>query len=85
MVDLYKTDPIILFDGVCNLCNGFVKMLIKADKKAVLKFLPLQSPYLFLAIRVLWNRQLFWKSFVNWDSPGDCCLLPVFCPKGFLM
>jgi predicted DCC family thiol-disulfide oxidoreductase YuxK len=44
MVDLYKTDPIILFDGVCNLCNGFVKMLIKADKKAVLKFLPLQSP-----------------------------------------
>lgn len=43
MLDVLKTDPIILFDGVCNLCNGFVKLLIKVDKKAVFKFCPLQS------------------------------------------
>jgi len=36
--------PVILFDGVCNLCNVFVKTIIRADKNAVFKFLPLQSP-----------------------------------------
>jgi len=36
--------PVILFDGVCNLCNGFVNFVIKIDKKAKIKFLPLQSP-----------------------------------------
>lgn len=35
--------PIILFDGVCNLCNGFVNLLIRIDKKAALRFMPLQS------------------------------------------
>jgi len=35
--------PLIVFDGVCNLCNGFVNLLIHLDKKAVFKFLPLQS------------------------------------------
>lgn len=36
--------PVILFDGVCNLCNGFVNLLIRLDKKALFRFLPLQSP-----------------------------------------
>lgn len=36
-------NPIVVFDGVCNLCNGFVKLLISIDKKAVFRFLPLQS------------------------------------------
>ena len=34
---------IILFDGVCNLCNGTVQFIIKRDKKAIFKFAPLQS------------------------------------------
>ena len=34
---------IVFFDGHCNLCNGAVKFLIKADKAAKLKFAPLQS------------------------------------------
>ncbi|MDA9554824.1 thiol-disulfide oxidoreductase DCC family protein [Pelobium sp.] len=34
---------IILFDGVCNLCNGFVQFVIKRDKKANFKFAALQS------------------------------------------
>lgn len=34
---------IILFDGVCNLCNGSVQFIIKRDKKAVFKFASLQS------------------------------------------
>lgn len=35
--------PILLFDGVCNLCNGFVQFVIKRDKKAKFKFASLQS------------------------------------------
>ena len=34
---------IILFDGVCNLCNGFVKFVIKYDKKDIFRFVALQS------------------------------------------
>lgn len=35
--------PIILFDGVCNLCNGAVQFIIKRDKRALFKFASLQS------------------------------------------
>lgn len=34
---------IILFDGVCNLCNGAVQFVIKRDKNDVFRFAPLQS------------------------------------------
>jgi predicted DCC family thiol-disulfide oxidoreductase YuxK len=34
---------IILFDGVCNLCNGLVKFMFKYDKKAIFSFASLQS------------------------------------------
>lgn len=35
--------PIILFDGVCNFCNGVVNFLIKQDKEKKLRFAALQS------------------------------------------
>ena len=34
---------IILFDGVCNLCNGFVRFIIKRDPKGKFKFGSLQG------------------------------------------
>lgn len=34
---------IILFDGVCNLCNYAVQYVIKYDKKDVFRFVALQS------------------------------------------
>ncbi len=37
------TKSIILFDGVCNLCNGFVQFIIKHDRAAQFKFGMLQS------------------------------------------
>jgi len=41
---LYKdSDPILLFDGVCNLCNGFVKEVITRDLKGVIRYASLQS------------------------------------------
>lgn len=36
-------DLIILFDGVCNLCNRSVQFIIKHDKKEKLYFAALQS------------------------------------------
>tara|TARA_B110000003_G_C16582002_1_gene508436 strand:- start:746 stop:1153 length:408 start_codon:yes stop_codon:yes gene_type:complete len=38
-----STHSIILFDGVCNLCNGAVNFVIKRDPGNVFKFAPLQE------------------------------------------
>ncbi len=35
--------PIVLFDGVCNLCNGIVQFLIQRDTKGIFRFASLQS------------------------------------------
>ncbi len=35
--------PLVLFDGVCNLCNGAVNFVIDRDPDAVLRFASLQS------------------------------------------
>lgn len=34
---------IILFDGVCNLCNGAINFIIKHDPKAIFSFASLQG------------------------------------------
>jgi predicted DCC family thiol-disulfide oxidoreductase YuxK len=41
--ELPRNKKIILFDGVCNLCNASVKFVIKHDKKDVFRFVSLQS------------------------------------------
>ncbi|MGZ5245001.1 MAG: thiol-disulfide oxidoreductase DCC family protein, partial [Bacteroidia bacterium] len=38
-----NSNPVLLFDGVCNLCNGAVQFVIKRDKKAIFRFAALQS------------------------------------------
>ena len=38
-----KNQKIILFDGVCNLCNGAVQFIIKRDKKDLFRYAALQS------------------------------------------
>jgi predicted DCC family thiol-disulfide oxidoreductase YuxK len=35
--------PVLLFDGVCTLCNGSVRWLIAHDKRRVLRFAALES------------------------------------------
>jgi predicted DCC family thiol-disulfide oxidoreductase YuxK len=37
--------PVILFDGVCNLCNASVQFIIKRDKKQIFRFAALQSQF----------------------------------------
>jgi predicted DCC family thiol-disulfide oxidoreductase YuxK len=38
-------ESVVLFDGVCNLCNASVRFVIKRDRAARFKFASLQSPY----------------------------------------
>lgn len=43
MLNLPKDKNIILFDGVCNLCDSAVQFIIEHDKKDVFRFIALQS------------------------------------------
>ena len=43
MEKLPKYKKIILFDGLCNLCDSAVQFIIKHDKKDVFRFVSLQS------------------------------------------
>lgn len=42
-MELPKDKKIILFDGVCNLCDSAVQYVIKHDQKDVFRFAALQS------------------------------------------
>lgn len=43
MENLPLNKKIILFDGVCNLCDATVQFIIKRDKKDIFRFVALQS------------------------------------------
>ena len=42
--------PLLLYDGVCGLCNRFVQFILRRDRNAIFRFASLQSS---LAARVL--------------------------------
>lgn len=46
---------IIFFDGVCNLCNGFIDYVIKRDSHKKIYYTSLQSDY---AIKMLKSHQI---------------------------
>ncbi|HEY0512633.1 MAG TPA: thiol-disulfide oxidoreductase DCC family protein [Thermoanaerobaculia bacterium] len=39
-----SANPLVLFDGVCNLCNGSVQLIIRHDPQGRFRFASLQSP-----------------------------------------
>ena len=43
MTELPKHKQLILFDGVCNLCDASVQYIIKHDKKDMFRYTALQS------------------------------------------
>jgi predicted DCC family thiol-disulfide oxidoreductase YuxK len=51
---------VILFDGVCDLCNSTVRWVLKNDKKEKFSFASLQSDYGF---KFLTNRRLNTSDF----------------------
>jgi len=42
---MYEDCPIILFDGVCNLCNISVQRILKKEKSPLFKFASIQSEF----------------------------------------
>ena len=44
------SNPIVLYDGVCGLCNGLTKFLLRRDRNDRLRFASLQSDF---AARIL--------------------------------
>jgi predicted DCC family thiol-disulfide oxidoreductase YuxK len=38
-------DGLIVFDGVCVLCSGWVQFLIRRDRDEIFRFTPIQSTY----------------------------------------
>ncbi|HVS02153.1 MAG TPA: DCC1-like thiol-disulfide oxidoreductase family protein [Thermoanaerobaculia bacterium] len=52
---LSPSSNLVLYDGVCGLCNRLVRLLLVADRKAVLCFAPLQGA---TAARVRQRRDL---------------------------
>ncbi len=43
MINFPKDKKIILFDGVCNLCNKTIQTIIERDTEDKFRFAPLQS------------------------------------------
>ena len=68
------TNPIILYDGVCGLCNRLVQFLLKHDKQGRLRFASLQSDF---ADKVLRRHGFDAKDLdtvhvvENYDEPGE--------------
>jgi predicted DCC family thiol-disulfide oxidoreductase YuxK len=42
-MNLDNSSPVLLFDGVCNLCNASVQWVLNRDRKGTFKFAALQS------------------------------------------
>jgi predicted DCC family thiol-disulfide oxidoreductase YuxK len=61
-----KDKKIILFDGVCNLCNSAVLFIIKQDSKDLFRFVALQSE---LEKRPYWDRLAKMDSIILYE-PG---------------
>lgn len=69
--------PILLYDGVCGLCNRLVQFILRRDADAVFRFASLQSP---LAERILSRHGANAADLdtvyvvVNYDLPDELLL-----------
>lgn len=44
LTGLSRGHPVMVYDGACNLCHGWVRFALKRDRRDRLKFLAAQSP-----------------------------------------
>jgi len=54
------SEQVILFDGVCKLCNASVNFIIRHDPKAYFRFAPLQSEF---AQKILVSNDISTENF----------------------
>lgn len=62
--DYSDEHPVILFDGVCNLCSGAVQFVIKRDSKDRFRFASLQSTFGQEVLKKLDLNQQQFNSFI---------------------
>jgi len=62
--------PVVLFDGVCNLCSGFVRFLVPRDPDAIFRFASLQSA-IGRAVRAEYGLPAKFDSVVLVEN-GEC-------------
>ena len=70
--------PILLYDGVCGLCNRFVQFVLQRDRRAIFRFASLQSDFaaLLLACHGADSNLETVYVFLNESPPGQPeCLL----------
>ena len=69
--------PIVLYDGVCGLCNRFVQFILLRDRNAIFRFASLQSA---LAARILARHGANPTDLdtvyvvINHELPDECLL-----------
>jgi predicted DCC family thiol-disulfide oxidoreductase YuxK len=61
-----SSQPLWLFDGVCNLCSGSVRAVLAIDRKGLIRFTPIQSAY---------GRQLALDHGIDPDQPTSFLFL----------
>lgn len=66
--------PVVIFDGVCNLCNGVVNFILQHQRKKQFRFVALQSEAGEKAIQLLQippetnSVILYWKKRIYTES-----------------
>ena len=58
--------PIVLFDGVCNLCTGSVQFILERDRRGLFRFASLQSEV---------GRRLLGEQGLDADALGSVVLI----------
>jgi predicted DCC family thiol-disulfide oxidoreductase YuxK len=38
-------DPVLLYDGLCGMCNGAVRLILRLESRPAIRFAPLNGPY----------------------------------------
>jgi len=61
--------PVIFFDGVCGMCNAFVDLMLRADRKHIFLFAPLQGSTALAMLPPLGNDAREW-SMIYVDEAG---------------
>lgn len=62
----WPDDGIILYDGVCVLCSGWMRFVLRRDRDAMFRFTPIQSDY---------GRTLALALNINPDDPDTNALV----------
>ena len=67
-----ETRHIIVFDGVCNFCNGAVNFIIKRDPQGQFAFTPMQCDFAKALVKEKQIKNVGVDTFLLVKSDGEC-------------